>query len=87
MRRLFLISRFKRSLRKFVKRDQDLGKQVEVALQQMEADVVVQSLALDVAELFEELEAVQYPVDRKRKSPEPEASSLVGAVDKDDLLN
>jgi hypothetical protein len=51
------------------------------------ADLFVQSLALDVAELFEEPEAVQYPTDRKRKSSEPEAVSLVGAVDKDDLLN
>lgn len=45
MRKLVLTSRFKRSLKKFVKRDQYLGKQVEAALQQMEADLFAPNLA------------------------------------------
>jgi hypothetical protein len=50
-------------------------------------DLFVQSLSLDVAELFEEPEPVQYPANRKKKSFSQEDSSIVGEVDKDTLLN
>jgi addiction module RelE/StbE family toxin len=45
MRKLVLTSRFKRSLRKFVKRDRRLSRQIEKTLQQMEVDVFAPNLA------------------------------------------
>jgi mRNA interferase YafQ len=45
MRKLVLTTRFKRSLRKFVKRDQSLGEQVEATLQQMAANLFAPNLA------------------------------------------
>jgi hypothetical protein len=50
-------------------------------------DLFVQSLSLNVTELFEEPEPVQYPANRKKKSSSQEDSSIVGEVDKDTLLN
>ncbi len=49
------------------------------------ADLFVQSLALDVADLFEDPEPVQYPGNRKK--PTQAESSVVGQVDKDALLD
>lgn len=45
MRKLVLTSRFKRSLRKFIKNDQRLRKQIEETLRQMEADLFASSLS------------------------------------------
>lgn len=45
MRKLVLTSRFKRSLRKFVKRDSRLRAHVEDALKQMEIDVFASKLS------------------------------------------
>lgn len=50
-------------------------------------DLFVQSLSLDVAELFEEPEPVQYPANRKQKLPLYANDSVVGTVDKSTLLN
>lgn len=50
-------------------------------------DLFVQSLSLDVAELFEQLEPVQYPANRKQKLPLNASDSVVGEVDKATLLN
>lgn len=50
-------------------------------------DLFVQSLTLDVSELFEEPEPIQYPANRKQKSSIQEESSVVGEVDKNALLN
>jgi hypothetical protein len=50
-------------------------------------DLFFQSLSLDVAELFEEPEPVQYPTNRKQKSSELEDGSVAGDVDKNALLN
>jgi hypothetical protein len=49
-------------------------------------DLFVQSLSLDVTDLFEEPEPVQYPANRKKKSSAQEDGSVVGEVDKDALL-
>lgn len=46
----------------------------------------VQSLNLDVADLFEPLEAVQYPTNRQARKQADEDNSLVGSVDKAVLL-
>jgi hypothetical protein len=46
-------------------------------------DLFVQSLSLDVTDLFEEPEPVQYPANRKRQ---PVEGTIVGEVDKDVLL-
>lgn len=46
----------------------------------------VQSLNLNVADLFESSEAVQYPANRQTRKQADENSSLVGSVDKDALL-
>ncbi|MDJ0702703.1 MAG: type II toxin-antitoxin system mRNA interferase toxin, RelE/StbE family [Leptolyngbyaceae cyanobacterium MO_188.B28] len=45
MRKLVLTSRFKRSPRKFVKRDKRLSVQIEETLRQMETDLFAQNLA------------------------------------------
>jgi len=45
MRKLVLTSRFKRSLRKFIKNDQNLQARIEEALQQMEIDLFASNLA------------------------------------------
>jgi len=50
-------------------------------------DLFVQSLSLDVTDLFEEPEPVQYPANRKKKSSAQADGSVVGEVDKDTLLN
>lgn len=50
-------------------------------------DLFVQSLTLDVSELFEEPEPIQYPANRKKKSSIQEEGSVVGEVDKNALLN
>ncbi|MDX2271947.1 MAG: hypothetical protein NW237_08355, partial [Cyanobacteriota bacterium] len=47
----------------------------------------VQSLTLDVSELFEEPEPIQYPANRKQQLSRQEEGSLVGDVDKDALLS
>jgi hypothetical protein len=49
-------------------------------------DLFVQSLSLDVTDLFEEPEPLQYPANRKKKTPRPEGS-VVGEVDKETLLH
>jgi hypothetical protein len=49
-------------------------------------DLFVQSLSLDVTDLFEEPEPIQYPANRKKKSSQEEGS-VVGEVDKNTLLN
>ena len=49
-------------------------------------DLFVQSLSLDVTDLFEEPEPLQYPANRKKKTPRQEGS-VVGEVDKETLLN
>ncbi|MEI2577295.1 hypothetical protein [Scytonema sp. PRP1] len=49
-------------------------------------DLFVQSLTLDVSELFEEPEPIQYPANRKRTSSQEEGS-IVGEVDKNALLD
>jgi hypothetical protein len=50
-------------------------------------DLFVQSLTLDVSELFEEPEPIQYPANRKQKSSIQEEGSVVREVDKNALLN
>jgi hypothetical protein len=50
-------------------------------------DLFVQSLSLDVTNLFEEPEPVQYPTNRKKKSSAQPDGSVVGEVDKEVLLN
>ena len=50
-------------------------------------DLFVQSLSLDVTDLFEEPEPVQYPTNRKKKSSTQIDGSVVGEVDKEALLN
>ena len=45
MRKLVLTSRFKRSLRKFIKHDQNLQARIEETLQQMETDLFASNLA------------------------------------------
>ncbi|OUC15079.1 MAG: hypothetical protein B0A82_08860 [Alkalinema sp. CACIAM 70d] len=50
-------------------------------------DLFVQSLALDVSDLFEESEPVQYPTHRKQRSSAQIDGSVVGAVDKEALLH
>ncbi|OUC15158.1 MAG: hypothetical protein B0A82_08400 [Alkalinema sp. CACIAM 70d] len=50
-------------------------------------DLFVQSLALDVSDLFDESEPVQYPTHRKQRSSAQTDGSVVGAVDKEALLN
>lgn len=50
-------------------------------------DLFVQSLSLDVTDLFEEPELMQYPANRKKKSSAQADGSVVGEVDKDALLN
>ncbi len=50
-------------------------------------DLFVQSLTLDVSDLFEEPEPIQYPANRKQKSSIQEEGSVVGEVDKNALLN
>jgi hypothetical protein len=50
-------------------------------------DLFVQSLSLDVSDLFEEPEPMQYPANRKKKSFAQADGSVVGEVDKDTLLN
>jgi hypothetical protein len=50
-------------------------------------DLFVQSLTLDVSELFEEPEPIQYPANRKQKLSIQEEGSVVGEVDKNALLN
>jgi hypothetical protein len=50
-------------------------------------DLFVQSLTLDVSELFEEPEPIQYPANRKQKSSIQEEGSVIGEVDKNALLN
>lgn len=50
-------------------------------------DLFVQSLSLDVAELFEAPEPVQYPANRKQKLDLDPDDSFVGEVDKATLLN
>lgn len=49
-------------------------------------DLFVQSLSLDVTDLFEEPEPLQYPANRKKKTLSQEGS-VVGEVDKEALLN
>jgi hypothetical protein len=49
-------------------------------------DLFVQSLTLDVSELFEEPEPIQYPANRKKTSSQEEGS-IVGEVDKNALLD
>jgi hypothetical protein len=50
-------------------------------------DLFVQSLTLDVSDLFEEPELIQYPANRKQKSSIQEEGSVVREVDKNALLN
>jgi hypothetical protein len=50
-------------------------------------DLFVQSLSLDVTDLFEDPEPVQYPTNRKKKSSTQVDGSIVGKVDKEALLN
>jgi hypothetical protein len=50
-------------------------------------ELFVQSLSLDVTDLFEEPEPIQYPTNRKQKSSIQEEGSIVGEVDKNALLN
>lgn len=50
-------------------------------------DLFVRSLSLDVTDLFEEPESVQYPTNRKKKSSSQIDGSVVGEVDKEALLN
>jgi hypothetical protein len=50
-------------------------------------DLFVQSLALDVTDLFEEPEPMQYPTNRKKKLSSSADNSIAGEVDKDALLN
>ena len=50
-------------------------------------DLFVQSLTLDVSDLFEEPEPIQYPANRKKTSSIQEEGSVVGEVDKNALLN
>nr|RNJ69406.1 MAG: hypothetical protein EDM05_08995 [Leptolyngbya sp. IPPAS B-1204] len=50
-------------------------------------DLFVQSLTLDVSELFEEPGPIQYPANRKQKSSIQEEGSIVGEVEKNALLN
>jgi hypothetical protein len=50
-------------------------------------DLFVQSLSLDVTDLFEEPEQMQYPANRKKKSSAQADGSIVGEIDKDTLLN
>lgn len=50
-------------------------------------DLFVQSLSLDVTDLFEEPEPVQYPANRKRKVSSQADASIVKEVDKDALLS
>ncbi|MDX2243078.1 MAG: hypothetical protein NW224_20550 [Leptolyngbyaceae cyanobacterium bins.302] len=50
-------------------------------------DLFVQSLSLDVTDLFEEPEPMQYPTNRKKKSSAQVDGSIVGEVDKEALLN
>ena len=45
MRKLVLTSRFKRSLRKFIKHDQNLQARIEETLRQMEIDLFAANLA------------------------------------------
>ena len=49
-------------------------------------DLFVQSLSLDITDLFEEPEPLQYPANRKKKTLSQEGS-VVGEVDKEALLN
>ena len=49
------------------------------------SELFVQSLHLDVSDLFEEPEAVQYP--KERRSPCRDDDSVVGEVDRDVLLD
>ena len=44
-------------------------------------------MTLDVSELFEEPEPIQYPANRKKKLSIQEAGLVVGEVDKNVLLN
>lgn len=50
-------------------------------------DLFVQSLSLDVTDLFEEPEPMRYPANRKKKSSAQADGSIVGEVDKNALLN
>jgi hypothetical protein len=50
-------------------------------------DLFVQSLSLDITDLFEEPEPMQYPTNRKKKSSAQVDGSIVGEVDKEALLN
>jgi hypothetical protein len=50
-------------------------------------DLFVQSLSLDVAELFEEAESVQYPANRKQNSQLDPNDSVIGEVGKTTLLS
>lgn len=50
-------------------------------------ELFVQSLSLDVTDLFEEPEPAQYPRNRKKKSLTQTNGSVVGEVDKEALLN
>jgi len=50
-------------------------------------DLFVQSLSLDMTDLFEEPALIQYPANRKKKSSTQTDGSVVGEVDKDALLN
>ncbi|MCU0569414.1 MAG: hypothetical protein MUF49_22910, partial [Oculatellaceae cyanobacterium Prado106] len=49
------------------------------------ADLFTQSLSLDLSDLFEEPEAVQYPAERQGRSPRE--GSVVGLVDQEALLS
>jgi hypothetical protein len=49
-------------------------------------DLFVQSLTLDVSDLFEEPEPIQYPANRKKTSSQEEGS-IIGEVDKNALLD
>ncbi|MGI0495303.1 hypothetical protein ACN4EG_26285 [Alkalinema pantanalense CENA528] len=50
-------------------------------------DLFVQSLSLDVTDLFEDSEPVQYPTNRQKKLDPLIEGSIVGEVDKETLLN
>ena len=50
-------------------------------------DLFVQSLSLDVTDLFEEPEPMHYPANRKRKPSTQIDGSVVGEVNKEVLLN
>ncbi|PSB23334.1 hypothetical protein C7B61_11800 [filamentous cyanobacterium CCP1] len=50
-------------------------------------DLFVQSLSLDVTDLFEEPEPMLYPTNRKKKPSAQVDGSIVGEVDKKALLN